>query len=153
MRLVALCMLVALAGCGGGGGSAPAVTPTTGLVVNWVSLSGSSGGAGTQADPIHLAYPPLGVTVSATRRGVSQVFNLTADPNCQAVSVATAATTTVFSSGPPGAGSAVAFASGSSPVGPYDSSWTIVSSAKGACTVTLTTVEGVTANLQVYSEM
>ena len=150
MRTLAICAVVTLTACGGGGGSAP-VSANGGLVVNWASQSGSTSGSGTQADPIHLAYPPLGVTVSAARRGVAQVFNLAADPNCSAVYVATNSPNTVAT--PPGAGSAVAFGTIGSPVGPYDSSWVIVSSSKGACTVTLTTVEGLTATLQVYSEM
>jgi hypothetical protein len=146
-------VVVALTACGGGGGGAGA-TPNAGLVVNWASLSGAPAAAGTQADPIHLAYPPLGVSVSASRGGVAQQFNLAADSSCTAVYVATnSQTTSVISTAPPDPSSPAAVGVGAGSPGLYDVSWVIVSSSKGACTITLTTANGVTAKLQVYSEM
>jgi hypothetical protein len=121
--------------------------------VNWASLSGAPAAAGTQADPIHLAYPPLGVSVTASRGGVAQQFNLAADSSCTAVYVGTNSQTTVFATGPSDPSSAVAVGVGPGSPGLYDVSWVIVSSSKGACTITLTTANGVTAKLQVYSEM
>jgi len=152
-RRIALCAVMALGACGGGGSSSPtAVVPSSGLVLNWVSRSGSSGGAGTQADPIHLAAPPLSVTVTASRGGVAQQFNLSADISCTAVSLTTDSQAVTIGAGPAPGSSAVVF--GTAPnTGPWGLSWSIASFGKGVCSVTATALDGARATLQVYSEL
>ncbi len=150
VRAIVLGAVVALVACGGGGGSGPASAPAPGLVVRWVSSSGPSGGSGTQADAIHLASPPMGVRVTASRGGVAQTFNLAVDPSCTAVSVSTSVGT-VAMVGDPNAPPPVTIVPGGP--GLWDISWSIVSANKGTCNVTVTTTDGAKATLQVYSEL
>lgn len=148
MRALVLCVVAALTACGGGGSSAPVTPPSPGLVVNWVSRSGPSGGSGTQGDAIHLASPSSGVFVTASRGGVTQSFNLTADPTCTAVYVGSGSSNVGvgFDPNSPPAVTVVPLGPG-----PWDVTWTIVSTSKGTCTVSVTTFDGAKATLQVFS--
>jgi hypothetical protein len=142
VRGLVVCGVLALAACGGGGSNYGA--PDGRLYVNWVSTQGAAHGSGTQADPIHLASPPLAVDVTVTRNGLALAFWLDAGA-CSAVSL---------SPGPPPVGTASGGArtpNDSVPAALY--AWEITSASKGTCTIAVRTADGSTATLQVYSEL